>query len=245
MLTFLYPVLASLREGSLIRRAVVVGLHALSILTLIAGIVGIVTVLKIAFSDYLPTEATVGGMLWAVIFAAVIVSQFQIYRFHAAEIEQIADSRFTVSVVTSVLLRLLGEAYFVWCVGFGLGGFLLVLVASPFAQQILGGSAIIPGASSFAFSGLLGSVWVLAVPLLAGAAGLLFLYALAEMTLVAAEIATGIGRLVKLQEQAAAELPGMLLSTVKLLGRPLGGTAGGSPIVSVGGTEPGASIGGD
>lgn len=204
MLTVLYPVLDALNDGSVIRRYVAGGLQLLAWLTLAAGVLGIVVILKAAFNDALPAEATIAGVAWAIIFATTVWALAQVSLYHARDVRRLRDDRFVVIPVASIILRLLGEQFAVWCAAFGFAGFLIALVAGQYAAFLMNATSMLPGLPIEAGGGLLGALWVLAMSLSTGFAVLLAFYFAGEMVLVAADAANHLRQLVGL---AAAPAP--------------------------------------
>jgi len=203
MLTVLYPLLDALSDGRVIRRFVAGGLQLAGWLTLLAGVIGVVVILKAAFSEALPTEATIAGVMWALIFAAAVAALAQISFYHARDVRRLPDDRFVLIPIASIVFRLVGEQVATWCVAFGIAGFLVMLVASPYARFLLNATDFLPLAS-LSGAGLLGALWVLATSLSTGFTILLLFYFCGEMVLVAADAANQLRQLVGL---AAAPAP--------------------------------------
>lgn len=203
MLTVLYPVLDALNDGRVIRRFVAGGLQLAGWLTLMAGVIGVVVILKAAFSEALPTEATIAGVMWAVIFAAAVAALAQISFYHARDVRRLRDDRFVLIPIASIVFRLVGEQVATWCVAFGIAGFLVMLVASPYARFLLNATGFLPLAS-LSGVGLLGALWVLATSLSTGFTILLLFYFSGEMVLVAADAANHLRHLVTLASASAS-----------------------------------------
>lgn len=204
LLTLVYPVLEALADGRVIRRAVVIALNALAVATAVGGIVSLAFILRVAFDDGVPADATIGGLLWAALFAAVVLVACQIYRFHIRDIDALADARFVSIPIAAVLFRVVGEQLALWWTGIGVGALVLVVFSAPHAGRLLGVVSVMPGVPSAA-SGVLGGLWVLLVSVVTGAGGLLFFYLLSELTLVAGDLGNQVRRLVAIQERAPGD----------------------------------------
>src|SRR5260370_2741902 len=100
---FLHPVLQTLRDGKVIRKSVAVGLQVLGVLSVLAGMYLLIEILKIAFQ--LPNEGTIGGLLFAIIFLATVLSIGQIFWYRAGSFRDLGDSPFTVIPIVSILFR--------------------------------------------------------------------------------------------------------------------------------------------
>lgn len=198
MLSALDPLLHALTDGRVIRRYVAVVVDGAAWLTMGAGLIGVIVILKAAFSDVLPAEATIGGVVWALIFAAAVWAMAQVAFYHAREIRRLPDARFVVIPIVSIVLRLGGEVLAVWCTAVGVAGFLLVLVAGQYARALLNVAAAPPGLVQVSGSGLISASGVLAMSLASGFALLLVMYFWSELVLVAADTANHLRQLVSL-----------------------------------------------
>lgn len=197
-LNFFYPVLDALNDGRIIRRAVGIALQVIAVFTLAAGAIGIVTILKFAFASGTSTEATIGGLFYAAIFAAMAISVFQVFRYRAGHIARLGESPFTVMPIMSILFRCVGEVYATLLVGFGVGAFVLAIFAADAAGFLIGQLGVLPGLPSpSAGVGLLGGLASLALFALLAFGSLVFFYFLAEATLVASDVARNIRLLVE------------------------------------------------
>lgn len=198
MLTVLDPVLDALTDGRVIRRYVAVGLSGLAWAVLAGGVLGTIVILKASFTDALPAEATIGGVLWALIFSATVWVMAQVTLYHAREVRRLPEDRFVVIPIASIMLRLIGENLATWCLAFGLAAFLLVVVAGQYAQFLMNATEILPGLSGISGSGLFSAAWVLVTSLATGFGVLLVFYFCAELVLVAADAANHLRQLVAL-----------------------------------------------
>ena len=197
-LNFFYPVLDALNDGRVIRRAVGIALQVIAVFTFTAGAIGIITILKFAFASGTSTEATIGGLLYAAIFAAMTISVFQVFRYRAGHIAELGESPFTVMPIMSILFRCVGEVYATILVGFGAGAFVLALFAADAAGFLIGRLDVLPGVPSGSPGvGLLGGLASLALFAVLAFGSLVFFYFLAEVTLVASDVARNIRLLVE------------------------------------------------
>src|SRR5258706_10404418 len=123
-LSFFRPILDALNEGKVIRTTVLLCLKALSLFCVIGGIYLLIDVLKASFE--MPTEGTIGGILFSAFLLASIITVVQILLYRAGNIRQINDSPFTVIPVCSMLFRAFGEAYSALGLGIGMGGCIFI-----------------------------------------------------------------------------------------------------------------------
>jgi hypothetical protein len=194
---FLYPVLDALNDGRMIRRGVSMVLTVGGAVTLIAGAIGAITILKVAIDSNSSTEMTIGGLLYAVILAAVALAVFQVFRYRAEHISRLEDSPFTVMPIVSLLMRCVGEVYATVLVGLGVGAFLLMLLAGNAASFIMSQIGVLPGIPAPpGGAGLLGAVTSLTLFAAFAFISLVFFYFVAEAALVAADVARNIRLLV-------------------------------------------------
>lgn len=215
MLTMLDPVLEALSDGSVIRRYVAAILELVAWLMLALGVLGIVVILKAAFNDALPAEATIAGVVWVLIFAAAIWAIAQAAFYHAREVRRLQGDRFIVIPIASIVMRLLGEQAAIWCVAFGVAGFLIALVAADYAAFLLNATSMLPGLPVGSAGGLLGALWVLGLSLGIGFAVLFAFYLSGETILVATDAANHLRQLVALATPAI-ELSPAAVTTVRL-----------------------------
>jgi hypothetical protein len=199
MATIFYPLLDALKNGEVVRRAVASCLNILAVVTGVVGAVGVVLIIKLSLDPSLPPEATLGGLLWAGIFAAIILATVQVFRYHAREIQDLGDGQFFVLPVASVLFRLSGEQCAMWFVGGGIGGFFLLLIAGQAAGLLMGAIGG-PFAPSLGGAGFIAAASMLITAAVLALAALFGFYLLAEGTLVLADIANHVRRLLDLQE---------------------------------------------
>jgi hypothetical protein len=185
---FFHPVLEALDRGNVIRTAVVYALRILGALTVLSGIFMLVEILKISFQ--LPTQGTVGGVLFALIFVVAIAAVTQILFYRADTVRDLGESPFTIIPIFSILFRTLGETFATWGVAMGLGGCLFVWVSGRNPVEMLPGlGQMLPTVSGGTFvDGLMFLVWTA----LASFAALVIFYFLAESTLVIVDIARNV-----------------------------------------------------
>jgi hypothetical protein len=191
---FFYPVLQALSDGKIIRKAVAITLQVLAVLSVLVGAYLLIEILKVAFQ--LPTDGTVGGLLFAVIFLATILSIGQIFWFRASSVRELGDSPFTVIPIVSVLFRTAGEVYATLGFAVGVGGCLFIWFAriSPFfLLGRLGG--ILPSASAEA--SFMGGISFLLYLSVASFFALILFYFLAESVVVLVDVARHVRLLVR------------------------------------------------
>lgn len=187
------PILESLDRGQFIRESVALALRVLAILGAIASLFLLIEMIKLSFR--LPTEGTVGGLLLSVLFAASVVLIVQILFARASHITLLADSPFTVIPVFSLVLRATGEVWAALTAAVGLGGCLFIWFAKLNPLQFLGGiGGFVP---SYSTEGtFLGGLLFLVYLLLFSFVTLMFFYFLAESTVLIADIALSLRKMV-------------------------------------------------
>jgi hypothetical protein len=119
-LNFFKPVLNALNDTKVIRSSVALILQILGAISFVGGVYLVVEILKVSFK--LPTEGTIGGLLFSVIVIAAVLAIIQIFFYRAAHIRDLGDSQFTVIPIFSVLFRCIGEIYATLGVAIGVGG---------------------------------------------------------------------------------------------------------------------------
>ncbi len=196
---FFYPVLEALSDGRVIRKSVAITLEALGVLSVLGGVYLLIEMLKTAFQ--LPAEGTIGGLLFAIIFLATILSIGQIFWYRAGSTREIKDSQFTVIPIVSTLFRTAGEVYATLSAGVAAGGCLFIWFAgtSPFGLlRELGG--ILPSASAeTTFTG--GVLFLLSLSVVSFFV-LTLSYFLAESSVVLVDVARHVRLLVRQGEVA-------------------------------------------
>lgn len=194
LIRFFRPVLEALDHGDVIRTSVVLALRIFGVLAVLGGLYLLVEILKISFR--LPTQGTTGGLLFAVIFVAAILAQFQIYFYRAESVRNLGESPFTVIPIFSILFRTLGEIYATLGVAVGVGGCLFIWLSGISPLRLLPGAGeIFPsvsGGGTF-LDGLVFLLWLSVLSFLS----LVVFYFLAEAILVVLDIARNIRLLVK------------------------------------------------
>src|SRR5436853_4898217 len=120
-LMFFYPVLKALNDGKVIRRSTAIILRVLAVLFAVGGLYILVEVLKASF-QFQNTEASFGGILFAVVYLAAILAIVQILWYRASCVRDLESSTFTVIPIVSILLRAAGELYATLLFAIGLGG---------------------------------------------------------------------------------------------------------------------------
>jgi hypothetical protein len=191
-LMFLYPTLDALSDGRIIRRSVAALLRVEGVLNLLFALVAFIAILKESFRAE-GMSTTIGGLVFAVVFAAAIVCVGQIQFYRANSVDALGETTFTVIPIVSILFRLIGECYAVLALALGAGGCFFFWLAghSPFEMLPLGAIRhFFPtGSEGSSFvGGLLFLLW----SVMAAFFVLIILYFLAELTLVWADIAGNI-----------------------------------------------------
>lgn len=190
---FFYPVLKALNDGRIIRRAVIIVLQILAVLSVLGG-------LFLAFT-MLSSNANLALILAAVVMLAAILCVAQIFWYRASSVRDLEaepgdhfGAKFTVIPIASMLFRLMGEVSATMFVGAGVATFLTSLLSSsgggmgipmPGLPIPMGGTGIGPalislvGMSAMAFFSIV------------------LFYLLAESTVVMVDVAQHIRILVK------------------------------------------------
>lgn len=185
-LLFFHPILDALSRGRVIRMSVGIGLRILAILSLLGGLWLLVEILK--FSFQLPTEGTIGGLLFAVVSLATTVAVAQIFWYRAETVTALSESPFTVIPIVSILFRTAGEVYAALGASVGVGGCVFIWLAGFDPLRLLGGvTGLLPRASAEAT--FLGGISFLLYMSLTAFFVLVVFYFLAESSLVLVDIA--------------------------------------------------------
>lgn len=191
---FFYPVLDALNDGKIIRNVLAVALRIMGVLVLLAGVYLLIEILKAAFR--LPTEGTIGGLLFAAVLIGAVLAVAQIYWYRARSVAALGDSLFTVIPIVSILFRLAGEVYATILASVGVGGCLFIWFAAYSPMVLLPGlGELLPSTSSG--SGFLGGLTFLVYLCVVSIMALVFFYFLAEAIVVLVDIAIHIRLLVK------------------------------------------------
>jgi hypothetical protein len=200
---FYYPVLRSLSDGSVIRRLVVWALKFGAILWLLGGVVALIGILRLALQ--LPLAGTVGGVLLGLILLATTVCIAQVYWYRAGSVAELEGSAFTVIPIVSILFRTAGETYGTAGIGVGLGACLFMWLSTGNPLSLLGPfGSVLP--SLPVDSGFLGGLVILIYAWVASFLFLVFMYFLAEMSVLLADMAMSLRRLVRNADQNADQI---------------------------------------
>jgi hypothetical protein len=188
--TFFYPVLDSLSDGRIIRKSIALALRVMGVLVVLGALAGVIVMLKQAFGPSVPTEQTLGAVVFSLLLLAGSACLAQICIYRAASVGGLGDSPFTVIPIVSILCRWLGEIYATLLVTFAIGGCVFIWVSDANPLWILGslGSlapSFTPPVSSSFLAGLLWLVYFA----LAAFVTLVLAYFLAEGSLLLVEIA--------------------------------------------------------
>jgi hypothetical protein len=186
---FFGRVLKVLDQGKVIRFSITLALRILAIVTILGGLYLLIDMLKLSFR--LPTEGTIGGLIFALIFIAAIACVAQVYLYRANSVKELGDSPFTVIPIVSILFRTAGEIYATWFSALGVGGCIFVWFSGFSPMQLLGPlGETLPSAPTG--STFLTGISFLVLCALMAFLGLVAFYFLAEATLVVVDIARNI-----------------------------------------------------
>src|ERR1035437_7231632 len=191
----LEPFFHALSDGKLIRLAVAWVLRILAVLVALAGLFWFVVFIAFGFKA---SESGMGTRSAGILIGCVVFSLFGlawgylaagVITFRARSIMEMGDSHFTVLSIVSLLFTLNGELIFVTYSLIGVGGCLFVWLTdiSPLSQLGMLGERL-PFAASGS-SGFMGGIELAILFLLLAFAGIVFFYALAELSVVLVEIA--------------------------------------------------------
>ena len=194
-------VIGALSQGKVIRTVVANVLRLLAAAILLAGIYGIIELLKVSFR--LPTQGTIGGLIATITFAAAIFASSQIIFLRADTVRDLGDSQYTVMPILTILLRAAGEVYAVFTALTGLGGCAFIWLSGISPAGILPGAGAVSPFSGGGGTFLDGLIFLIALALF-GFAGLVFFYFLAEVIGVLHEMARDVRSLAKNSIPAAA-----------------------------------------
>jgi hypothetical protein len=192
---FLEPFFHALNNGKLIRLTVAWVLRVLAVLMALLGLFCFIYFLRIGFNaseNGLGTRSSgilIGCFLFALFGLAWGYVSAGILTFRAHSVTELGDSHFTVLSILSLLFRLNGELAFVTYSLLGVGGCLFMWLTdfSPFSELGMLGERLPFGETMG--NGFLGGIEFLVFMLLIAFASIVFLYALAELTVVSVEIA--------------------------------------------------------
>jgi hypothetical protein len=163
------------------------------VLTVLGGLYFLIEILKLSFQ--LPTQGTIGGLLFAIIFVAAIAALFQIYFYRAESVRNLGESPFTVIPIFSILFRTLGETYATFGVAVGVGGCVFIWLSGMSPMRFLPGiGEMLPAVSGGTF---LDGVEFLVLAVVLSFVFLIGFYFLAEAVVVVVDIACNIRLLVQ------------------------------------------------
>jgi len=197
-------VLGALAQGKFIRNTIAIVMQVAAVVVLLAGLLMVIQVLKLAFQISAAT-ATIGGLLVAVLLAGAVFAVAQIYLYRAQTVRDLEESPFTIIPILSILFRTTGESYAVLAVAFGVGGCLFTWLSGMSPRMLLAGMGdflppMLAGGGQSFVDGLVFLVFMV----VAAFASLVAFYALAELVVVLVDIALNVRRLVKGQASVAA-----------------------------------------
>jgi hypothetical protein len=189
------PFFHALSDGKIIRLTVAWVLRVLAVIVALTGVFWFIAFIAFGFkaSDSGMGTRSAGVLIGCVLFALFGLAwgylSAGVFIFRARSVMELGDSHFTVLSILSMLFRLNGELIFVTYSVVGVGGCLFVWFTdfSPFSQLgMLGERLPFAGSGS---SGFLGGIELAVLFLLLAFAGIVFFYALAELSVVLVEIA--------------------------------------------------------
>ncbi len=213
LFTLLYPFLDKLKNGSIIRQIFALMFRISAVLFALAMLIGAIMSIKQGFREYATWQMTITSLVVAFIILGLGLLIFQIYFYHAKEIEDLGDSPFTLSPIAAIFIRTAGEVYALIFLLVGGISFISLLILGenrgfslpyhdiPFVGEILGAT----NNSSF-LSGLVVLVYCFVLAFFS----LMLSYFIAERIIVATDMATNIRILVNNSEKAGlknAEVP--------------------------------------
>jgi hypothetical protein len=137
ILHLLDPILEALAQGKVIRTIIAAFLQVIGVCSVLGGIYLFIEIMKISFSEYMPTVGTIGGIILGLILLAAVGAVFQIMFYRARSIHSLPDSSFTVIPILSMMFRAVGEAYAAVLVCIGVGGCITIWFAGEYAGGIL------------------------------------------------------------------------------------------------------------
>jgi hypothetical protein len=187
-------VIEALTQGAIIRTAVSWALRAAAVVTALVGLYLVVEILKAAFQ--LPGMGTIGGLLFAIVFAGAIFAIVQILLYRADTVAGLGDSQFTVIPIFSLLCRAAGECYAATVASIAVGGCIFTWLSGAGPSMLLPGvGGLVPGGGGGGGSFVEGLV-LLVLGSIAAFFALVAFYFVAEMILVVADIARNVRLLV-------------------------------------------------
>jgi hypothetical protein len=186
------PFFNALSDGKIIRSVVAVGLRCLAALTALGGVMWTILLLATA-AKATETGGIVGGVILAACFGASGFLQTGILLYRARTISDLGPSQFTITAITSVFFRLIGEELFVFFGVVGLGGALYMWFSDNNPLTSMGPLASI--APSSGGRGFLGGIWFGVMFTVIAFCAIIVCYALAELTVVLVDIAKNTGAL--------------------------------------------------
>jgi hypothetical protein len=194
-LFFFYPVLKALNDGRIIRRAVIIVLQILAVLSVLGGLFAAFTLLS--------SGGGVAAILGGVVMLAAILCVAQIFWYRAASVRDLEaepedhfGAKFTVIPIASMLFRLLGEISATMLVGLGISTFFVLLLSSsdsPTTSSMMRDIMPIPMGGTGIGPALISLVGMSAMAFVS----IVVFYLLAESTVVMVDVAQHIRILVK------------------------------------------------
>ncbi|MDQ2776700.1 MAG: zinc ribbon domain-containing protein [Acidobacteriota bacterium] len=142
MLKFLYPILDSISEGPFIRQVLKYCLRVFAGIMALVGLIALIAILKLSFSQAVPTSVSIAGLAIACLFVAATVCQIQIFLYRAGRIEALPPTRYTVIPAAVQLLRLAGEVLATSICTLGIAAFIASIMAGeagPILAEVLPG----------------------------------------------------------------------------------------------------------
>jgi len=200
-------ILGALAQGAVIRNAIALVMRIGAVLILLAGLLVVISVLKVSFQLQAAT-GTIGGLLVAVLMGVAFFAVAQIYLFRAQSVHDLEDSPFTIIPILSILFRASGESYAVFALLLGVGGCLFSWLSGESLMMLMAGFGAllppIPGMAEVGGQSFVSGLVFLISMIVAAFASLVFFYAMAELVVVLVDIAMNVRRLVKGQSAVVA-----------------------------------------
>ena len=174
---FLYPILDSISEGPFVRQVLKSCLRVFAGVMALVGLIAVIAILKLSFSQAVPTSVTMAGLAMACLFVGATICEIQIFLYRAAKIDALPATRYSVIPAAAHLLRLVGEALATLICTLGLAAFVASVVAGEAGPMLM---EVLPGpfgrASGTGFGGFIVFLFALAAAFTA----LVFFYLFAE-----------------------------------------------------------------
>lgn len=215
-LAILDPILDALHDGRIFRRIFSIALKSVAALVVLGTLLTLVTVLGLAFGDFMPAEARIGVLLFTVVILAMASLQVNVLLYHARGVEQLPPTAVVLSSIMFSMVRMVGECFAILMCAFGIGGFFAGIFGAGSVISQTGFGAV-PGMGLVGGTGS-GAV-LLVTALLLAFVGLTLAYFIAEQGTLLGDIAMSIRKLVPYSAGLAVTpapmpIPASVLGTV-------------------------------